>query len=418
MLGSVGGIVEADDLPLTTARVLAICAARTLMFSTFMVVAATIPLLLDDWEISATRAGGIVTGFTVAYAFSLFGFAFVADYLGAKRMVLVSSFAAAVASALFALFADGYLATVLLYTLIGLTQGGMYTPMIMLFADEVTVERRGRVMGFLIASTSLGYTLSLAVAAAGIAIGGVRAAFLVTGMMPVVGAVVLYVTLRPARNRIHTRQEGGGVFSQLRNNRDARMLFSGYCGHTWELLGSWAWTPAFFAAVLVMAGVSAVDASVAGSFTFGMLHLAGALSSLVSGRLSDLHGRKPVLVGGALMGAASSFLFGWLVALPFTVVVIAAVVYTFATISDSPVLTTALAEVVDPGYRGAMLAWRGLAGILVGAAAPLAFGMVFDFAQATEALAAVAWGLGFMTVGLGGVVAFVSAMLLGQVTRP
>lgn len=406
--------MESNEATLSTARVLAICGARTLMFSTFMVVAATIPLLITDWGITATRAGGIVTGFTVAYAFSLFGFAFVADYVGAKRMVLVSSLMAAVTSALFAFFAEGYLLTVVFYTLIGLSQGGLYTPMIMLFTDEVAVSNRGRVMGFLIASTSIGYTLSLGVAAAGISIGGVRTAFLFTGLMPVLGAVILFVTLRPARNRIHSRQPGGGLRQQFQHNRDARLLFSGYCGHTWELLGSWAWTPAFFAAVLVFAGSSDVDASVTGSFTFGMLHLAGAVASLVSGRLSDARGRKPVLVGGALMGAFSSFLFGWLVALPFTLVVIAAVIYTFGTISDSPVLTTALAEVVDPGYRGAVLAWRGLAGIFVGAIAPLAFGIVFDVASANVTLEPYAWALGFMTIGLGGLVAVLSAMRLTQ----
>jgi len=279
--------LDGHEAALTTRRVLAICAARTFMFSTFMVVAATIPLLLTDWGITATRAGGIVTAFTIAYAFSLFGFAFVADYVGAKRMVLVSAFAAATTSMLFGFFADGYALTVVLYALVGLSQGGVYTPMIMLFTDEVEVKDRGRAMGYLIASTSIGYTFSLSVAAIGIAFGGVRAAFLFTGLMPVIGAAVLLVALRPTRNRIHSRQPGGGLKQQFKNNRDARLLFTGYCGHTWELLGSWAWTPAFLAAVLVLAGGSDVASSVTGSFTFGMLHLAGAVASLMSGRLSD-----------------------------------------------------------------------------------------------------------------------------------
>jgi MFS family permease len=143
-----------------------------------------------------------------------------------------------------------------------------------------------------------------------------------------------------------------------------------------------------------------------------MLHLAGAAASLMSGRLSDKRGRKPVLVGGALMGAISSFVFGWLIALPFTLVVVAAVIYTFATISDSPVLTTAIAEVVDPGYRGAVLAWRGLAGVFVGGIAPLAFGAVYDAASASTTLSGFAWAFGFMTIGLGGLVSFVSASRL------
>jgi hypothetical protein len=31
-------------------------------------------------------------------------------------------------------------------------------------------------------------------------------------------------------------------------------LICGYTGHSWELLGMWAWTPAFFVAALILGG--------------------------------------------------------------------------------------------------------------------------------------------------------------------
>jgi len=387
---------------LTPRQVLVICAARTLAFATFMVVAATIPLLITTWGLSATKAGAIVSSFTFGYAASLFGFGIVADYLGARRMVIISAVAAGLTSLLFGLFAVGWGSAMVLYALIGLSQGGLYTPLIMVFSDEVVASERGRVMGYLVASTSLGYMLSLGVAGIGIAVGGIRSAFLFTGMLPAIGAVLLLIAFRGVPNRIHSRNEALGVRAILRDNRPARQVFAGYVSHSWELLGGWAWMPAFLAAALVLSGSTDVSASVIGSYAFAGFHLLGAIAALVSGRASDRLGRRPVLLATALAGAGLSFLVGWMVYLPFVLLVMLSAVYMVTTISDSPVLTTAVAELVDPAYRGVVLAWRGMAGFATGAVAPLAFGVVFDATVAADFSPQLSWGISFSMIGLGG----------------
>lgn len=388
---------------LSPRQVLLICAARTLMFATFMVVAATIPLLITDWGLSATKAGAIVSSFTFGYAASLFGFGIVADYLGARRMVMISAIAAGMTSLLFGVFAASWASAMVLYALIGLSQGGLYTPLIMVFSDEVVAEQRGRAMGYLVASTSVGYALSLGTAGIGIAIGGVRAAFFFTGVMPAVGALLLAVAFRGVPNRIHSRNEAKGVRAILRDNRPARQVFAGYVAHSWELLGGWAWMPAFLAAALVLQGSTDVSASVFGSYVFAGFHLLGATAALIMGRLSDTYGRRPVLLATALAGAGLSFLVGWMVYLPFVLLVVLSAVYMVSTISDSPVLTTAVAELVDPAYRGVVLAWRGMAGFATGAVAPLAFGVVYDATVAANFSPSLSWGLSFSMIGLGGV---------------
>ena len=397
-------MMDTHALPpsLSPRQVLVICAARTLMFATFMVVAATIPLLITTWGLSATKAGAIVSSFTFGYAASLFGFGIVADYLGARRMVLISAVAAGATSLLFGLFAAGWGSAMVLYALIGLSQGGLYTPLIMVFSDEVVATQRGRAMGYLVASTSVGYALSLATAGVGIAVGGIRAAFLFTGVMPAVGAVLLTLAFRGVPNRIHSRNEALGVRAIMKTNRPARQVFAGYVSHSWELLGGWAWMPAFLAAALVLQGSTDVSASVFGSYVFAAFHLLGATAALIMGRLSDSLGRRPVLLATALAGAGLSFLIGWLVYLPFVLLVIISAIYMVSTISDSPVLTTAVAELVDPAYRGVVLAWRGMAGFATGAVAPLAFGAVYDATVAANFDPQLSWGISFAMIGLGG----------------
>lgn len=399
---------------LSDRRIRAVCAARVLLFATYMTVAATIPLLMRDWGLGAAAAGAIVSCFTVAYAASLFGFAWAADHVGARRMVIVSALAAAVTSAAFGLLARDWWSAMVLYGLVGLAQGGTYTSLVMVFTDEVEPGRRGRAMGWMIASTSVGYATSLAVAGAGIGLGGWRAAFVLCGLLPAAGAAVLVAALAPLPDRVHPRPPRARVVDEVLGNARARRLIAGYTGHSWELLGMWAWIPAFLAAGFALEGAGVPGATRSGAWLSGALHLFGATAAFSMGRLSDRVGRRRLLVALAAAGMAGSLVIGWLVHAPGVVLVPLAFAYAFACLGDSPVLTAALAATVRPGYLGAALAWRGLAGFGAGALAPLALGLVLDAAGAAGAGPAIAWGAGFAVLGLGGGVALGSALALAR----
>lgn len=395
---------------MTPARLLVLCAGRVLLFAVFMTVAAVIPLLMQEWRLSATAAGAIVSIFTMSYAVSVFGFAWAADHFGARRMVIASALAAAAASALFALGAHDWWSATLLYALVGFVQGGVYTPLIMLLSDEVPAARRGNAMGWLIASTSAGYAASLALAGLGVMLGGWRAAFLICGLAPAAGALLVIGAVLPFANRIHPRPPDARLADELVHNRESRVLIGGYIGHSWELVGMWTWVPAFLAAGFALKGAAVSGATASGAYIAGMLHVCGALAAFTMGRLSDRAGRRPVLVALAAAGAAMSFVFGWLIHAPSLVLVPLALAYAFLTLGDSPVLTAAVSESVRPGYLGAVLAWRGLAGFGAGAVAPLAVGMVLDATLSGGPLPA--WGLAFCTLGLGGVFALACALRL------
>jgi MFS family permease len=397
---------------LTAGRLAAICAARVFLFATFMTVAAVIPLLTVEWALSATAAGAIVSSFTLCYATSVFGFAWAADHVGAKRMVVVSAIAAAAASATFGFLARDWWSAVLAYGLVGLAQGGIYTPLVMLLSDEVEPASRGKAMGWLIASTSAGYCTSLGAAALGIGIGGWQAAFVLSGLLPAAGAVVLLGAVAPFANRIHPRPVQGRLRDEIVHNRESRLLIAGYTAHSWELLGMWAWVPAFLAAGFALQGAAVSGATVSGAWLSALLHAVGAVAAFTMGRLSDRTGRRPLLVGLAAAGAIVSFAIGWLVYAPSMILVPLVLAYAFVTLGDSPVLTTAISEVVRPGYLGAVLAWRGFAGFGAGAIAPLGVGLILDLATGAGASPAVSWGLAFVTLGLGGLGAFACALAL------
>ena len=383
---------------------LALCASRTFMTFVFMTYAATLPVLREAWAMSATAAGSISTGFQAGYAVSLLVFSWLADRLSARRVYLWSAWLSAAAALGFAFLARSWLSGLVLYTLVALSQGGTYTTAIMLIADRYPSERRGAAVGWLLASASLGYALSLVVAGLALRRGGYPAAFLATAVGPVLGLLVGWAALRSSPNVVHPRPPGAGFASEVLRNGPAVRLMLGYTFHSWELLGMWAWTPAFVAAALAVAGAGGVTAAAQGAYVSAAFHVMGLTAGMTMGRLSDRLGRRDVLVALAAVSTACSFVFGWLIGGPALLVFAVGAVYGFTALGDSPVLSTAFTEAVRPAYLGSALALRSLLGFGAGAVSPLVFGAVLDATNPPGATPTV-WGWAFVTLGRGGAVA-------------
>ncbi|MBM3217723.1 MAG: MFS transporter [Candidatus Rokubacteria bacterium] len=388
-----------------------LCLARALMMLPAMSYAGALPLLRTEWSMSATAAGSISTSSQLGYAVSLLALSWLADRVGARRVFVVSSVVSGVAAIAFALFARSYASAIVLHTLASMAQGGTYTTLIMLFADRYPPERRGTAVGWLIAALSLGYALSLAVTGLMLPFGGYPAAFIVTSAGCVVGAVIAIAALRDTPNVVHARSATRGFGGDVLTNRHAMLLMAGYTAHSWELLGMWAWVPAFIAATLVLSGSQALEATQLGAYAAAAFHLVGLVASSSMGRLSDRLGRRAVLIGCAAIAAACSFTFGWLVAAPAALVLIVGAIYAFTAIGDSPVLSTAMTEAVPATYLGSALAIRSLLGFGAGAIAPLTFGAILDATNPARATASE-WGWAFVALGAGGLIATVCAWTL------
>jgi len=381
-----------------------LCVSRTFNMLIFMTYAATLPVLRPAWGMSATAAGSVSTGFQLGYAVSLLVCSWLADRVGARRVFLVSGWLAAATAVAFAVYARSFPSALVLYTLVALSQGGTYTTAIMLMADRYPRERRGAAVGWLLASSSLGYALSLLVSGAAVRVGGYRLAFAATAAGPVAALLLAWVALRGTPNVVHPRAEGPGFGGEVLRNRSAMRLMLGYTFHSWELLGMWAWTPAFVAACLALSGLASRQAVEIGAYLTAAFHVTGLVASSTMGRLSDRTGRRSVLLAMALTSTLCSFVFGWLVGWPVALVFAVGAIYGFTALGDSPVLSTAFTEAVRPAYLGSGLALRSLLGFGAGAIAPLVFGRVLDLTN-PPGVTPTRWGWAFVSLGLGGAAA-------------
>ena len=378
-----------------------LCASRTGFAMIFTAYAAVLPLLKAQWGLSAGEAGLVQSAWHLGYLSSLFGVGFLADRYGARCTFLWSSVAASTAGLVFALFADGFWSALLLHGLAGLCSGGSYTPGLALISQRFAAGGQGRAMGYYLAAASFGYGLTLVLAGALLAPLGWRGVFVLIACGPVLATLIAFRVLRDTPNVVHPRPAAQGArhdFLAVLRNRPAMLSIWGYAFHAWELLGLWAWLPAFLAAA--QGGATTTQAVSAGAWLTAATFFLGMLGSALAGGLSDRWGRTALILAASTVSAACALSFGWMLGLPLALVVAVALLFNLAGTADSSVHSTALAELVPPGQIGTAYSIRSVLGFGSGAISPWIFGLVLDWGRgAPLGSDYAAWGLAWTSLG-------------------
>jgi MFS family permease len=378
-----------------------------------MAYPAVLSVVQTEWGLSSTAAGSISSAYQIGTAVALVFVSTLADYLDPRLVFRISAGLTAAVSLLIPVLAHGYLSALLLFGAVAVAVAGIYTPGIMLLAERFEPARRGKAMGWFLAASSMGYVLALVVGGVLVARAGWRAALFVLALGPLLCFVLSLVLFHGERARRGAPAAPRRVSfdADLSGNRPAQLMIWGYVFHSWELLGMWAWSPAFIASALAFQGTTGERAAGLGASLSAVFHIMGIVASATGGALSDRWGRTAVIAGMMLVSSACSFGFGWMLAAPLSLIVIVGSVYGFSALGDSSVYSTGITETVKPERLGSALAVRSLLGFGAGAIAPLVFGWVLDLYGGQHASVA-GWGWAFSALGVGGVLGLLSMLWL------
>lgn len=374
-----------------------------------MVYAGTLPFLLQEWGMSGVEAGSVQAAFNLSYAISLLVCSWASDRVGPRKIFVAANWLTAALLVACALFARSYETGLVLFSLLALGLGGSYTPAIMLVARHLPRSMRGRSVGMLLTGASLGHFFAIACCAGLTLAWGYATLWLALAVIAMLSAVA--ASFATPNTSLSTAEEAATdpPLARAMLSRGSVLLTTGYTAHCWELLGMWAWTPAF----LAFAFADRVNLSplFGGVVIAAALHVSGAAATMFGGWASDRWNQRAVLLGMGAAGALLSATVGWTASLPPVAVVMVVFLYGFATLGDSGVLSSAMADAVAPGQLGRMLALRSILGLGAGAVSPAAFGLVLDLTNA-PGQAPSHWGWAFAMLGGGGVVAAAAAFLL------
>jgi MFS family permease len=378
-----------------------------------MAYPAVLSVVQVEWGLSSTAAGSISSAYQIGTAVALVFVSALADYLDPRLLFRVSAGVTAAVSLLIPVLAHGHLSALLLFGAVAVAVAGIYTPAIMLLAERFEPARRGRAMGWFLAASSMGYVLALVVGGAVVARASWRTALFVLALGPLLCfalSVALFYGER-SRRAFAPAPRRVSFDADLAGNRPAQLMIWGYVFHSWELLGMWAWTPAFIAAALAVHGTTIERAAGLGASLSAIFHVMGIVASATGGALSDRWGRTAVIAGMMLVSSACSFGFGWMLAAPLLLIVVVGSIYGFSALGDSSVYSTGITETVRPERLGSALAVRSLLGFGAGAISPLVFGWVLDL-YGGGAASVAGWGWAFSALGVGGVLGLLSMLWL------
>ncbi len=389
-------------------RLLWLCVGRIGTCMGTMAFAGALPVLSREWAMDAVTAGAIQTTFNLANALALFVAACLSDRFGAHRVYLFCIWSGALALAFFALFADSAVKALPLIALVGLTQGGAYAPALILATDMSSSSARGRAMGMVLASGSLGYMLAIVFSLWGATAYGAMAGLGICAAGGLIGAVVGHISLagrqrgslsRSMEVPAPTRAATDSWHSAL--GPASFCLLIGYVAHCWELLGNFAWTPSLLATALKPLQLGAMTT---GLIIGAAIHLSGMVATFVFGVLSDTWQRTTVLIAVAAAGALCSLMTGMSLQWGPGWTVAVAAVGSFFIFGDSGVLTAAMTEEIPPDRLGRVMGIRSVLGFGAGALAPISFGAMLDAMQK--------WEWAYSILACGGGIAMISAITL------
>jgi len=394
--------VSSDDPPRT--RMLAVAAASLLLsVLVWFNYSAVLPLVVEDWGLSGTRAGVVFGAFQAGYLLAVVPAGSIADRRSERVVIAGGAFAAGAASLGFALAADGFVVGTLFRAVAGVGLAGVYVPGMRFVAGWYPESARGRAMGVYVGTYSASAGLSFLLASRAATAVGWRTAVAATSVGALLVPVVVLGLGRdpPARDRPDAGEETtAGLDRSVLRNRAYLAAVGVYAFHNWELFGMRNWLVAF------LATETAVGAPDAGLVAGAVIVLGGA-GNLLGGALSDRLGRSAV-VGGALVvsGLVSAALgsLGWL---PLPALGVLVAVYGVALTADSAPTSTAVTELVADDRMGTALSLQSLVGFSTTVVSPVVFGLALDRAG---------YGLAFPTLALGALAALVALAALARLT--
>ncbi|MEK7204959.1 MAG: MFS transporter [candidate division NC10 bacterium] len=372
-----------------------LCLGQFLAHQTALTFSALIPILRDEWHLSASQAGLILGAFQLGNLGAYVAIGFLLDRVRIKPIMVWAAVLVGLGDMLFALAARDFWTGISLRLLTGICMGGLYLPALKHIAETIPAAKRGMATGLFIGILVVGYAGALFYVGGLATQIGWRSTMGVVGVAEILGALV-FARGVPAIPRLLEGGQPSRYITDVLTNRPALRVIGAYTAHNWELFGMWGWTAPFMVALLRARGIGEASALTWGGILAAIAVAMGGLGAALGGRFSDRIGRARsarVLLGMSFLCSAT---FGWLFHAPLALILAVSLVYGLVVVADSPSYSASLMELVPPRSLGGAFSLQMLFGWTVTAISPALFGATLDLTrQIRGGDEMIRWGIAY-----------------------
>lgn len=403
---SLFSIFERSKLSLNQSKILwGMCIVQFLAMQIWFNFSAVMPVIEDEWELTASQSGIIIAFFHVGYVVAIAFYSMLIDKYNPKYFMVLGAFLAGVSGIAFAAIAEGFWLTLLLRVISGIGVAGIYVPGLRILTDLFPIERRGAAVGIYVGSLVVGSGFSLLISGMLIEYIGWQGVIFITSFLSIIASVLMiFIKVPPLKRNESSLKVQWSVIKRIFKKKNL-LVNAGYAGHSWELYAMWAWIGPFLVYYYGVQGFEQTEAIRYGNMTGALVIMIGGLATYVGGKVSDQLGHIKVANFFLMISITCSLIIGWLDFVPLTIMLILLFIYGFSIVADSPIYNVAVTKVSDPEVIGLALGAQSIIGFTVTIFSPLVFGLLLESFN---------WGIAFMVIGLLTITAPICLFLLSQ----
>ena len=321
---------------------------------------AVLPSLHTPWMSGAARAWismavtlGFVAGTVTSACLTL------ADYVGARRLFVVSAVGGALVNAVLLLTIDSLPLVLAVRVLTGVAMAGTYPPGMKLAASWFATNRGlavGSLVGALTGGSALPHLINY--------LGGLawRPVIVTTSIAALGAALVMATRVQDGPHVVARASFNPKSVGQLLRSRGVVLANLGYFGHMWELYAMWAWIGFYLLAAFSAAGLPSAPRW--GALATAAVIATGAAGSLLAGVVADRIGRTTTTMLAMIGSGSCALLVGFAFGRPGLLVVVA-LVWGLTIVADSAQFSAAVTELAPPDYVGTALSLQTSVGFLL-----------------------------------------------------
>ena len=376
-----------------------LCLTLVLSTTGFANFVALIPEFADLWSLSNSEAGWISGILLVGYVIAVPILAGATDRVDAKRVYLLSAVIGVISAFGFAFFAEGFWSGLTFRFLYGIAMAGTYIPGLQILNDRLDEPKRIRAVPWYTASFGLGTGASYILTGYLIGVLEWPFVFITAGGLQIV-CFMLILTLVPTQKKTPTENDTKRHLLDFRPviaNRPAFAYIVGHAGHAFELFAFRAWIVAFLVFAAILSGADASRAEI-GTYV-AVYSVVGMATSILGAQVALYTNRSHTITIIMAISFLAGTALGFLLGLPFLIVVAAAGVYSGLIMTDSASLTAGIVATAQERLRGATLAMQQVIGFSGGAIGTVVVGWVLDLSGGQQSH--LAWILACLTIAAG-----------------